>query len=66
MKKGKDSRLESVIISRMSTGGWRVARVRNSTGESAVVESLEEAFSFVRAIYDELGELKEEGAPVEP
>lgn len=50
-----DKRLEEIIIKRKG-GGWTITRCRKDNGESCTARDLEEAFDFVRAIYDKKGE----------
>ena len=38
---------------------WRITREREKTGESGIFNNLEDAFNYVRALYDENGEEKE-------
>ena len=49
--------LKKVIIKR-EKDGWSIIREREDNSESAFVGTLEEAFNFVRALYDENGEEK--------
>lgn len=50
-----DKRLEEIIIKRTGDS-WTITRRRKDNGESCTARDLEEAFDFVRAIYDKKGE----------
>lgn len=50
--------LKKVIIKK-DGNFWHVIREREENGEAAVVETLEDAFDYVRILYDETGKQKE-------
>lgn len=55
--------LKKVIIERNSDGTWDIIREREESGEGYKgARTLDEAFAFVKAIYDENGEAHEKEA----